>query len=66
MFYEMMAGMTDEDLYSFLLSECSAEDFKITSCSGAYDCRGGVKDTNTYEDLVDALEVLVFLAECKS
>jgi len=62
-FYEMLAGMTDEDLDSFLLGEYSAEDFKITSCSGTYDRRDGVKDTDTYEDLVDALEVMGFTSE---
>ena len=62
-FYEMLCGMTDEDLDQYLLGEYTAEDFRITSCSGTYDRRDGVKDTDTYEDLVDALEVMGFTPE---
>lgn len=62
-FYEMLSGMTLDELNQFLLDNYTAEDFKITSCSGTYDRRDGVQDTATYEDLVDALEVMGFTKE---
>ena len=62
-FYEMLGGMTDDELDQFLLGDYTAEDFKITSCSGTYDRRDGVQDTATYEDLLDALEVMGFTKE---
>jgi len=62
-FYEMLGGMTEDELDQFLLADYTAEDFKITSCSGTYDRRDGVQDTDTYEDLVDALEVMGFTKE---
>lgn len=64
-FYEMLCGSMDEEEMEKLrlVDYDSPEDFKITSCSGTYDRRDGVKDTDTYEDLVDALEVMGFSAE---
>ncbi len=62
-FYEMLSGMTEDELDQFLLGDYAAEDFKITSCSGTFDRRDGVLDTDTYEDLVDALEVMGFTKE---
>jgi myosin-5 len=62
-FYEMLGGMTEDELDQFLLGDYTAEDFKITSCSGTYDRRDGVQDAATYEDLVDALEVMGFTKE---
>ena len=62
-FYEMLDGMNDEDLNRFLLADYSAEDFKMTSCSGTYTRRDGVQDTETYELLRDALEMMGFLPD---
>lgn len=62
-FYEMLGGMSEDDFGRFLLDEYMAEDFKITGASGTYDRRDGLKDTDTYEDLVDALEVMGFSPE---
>lgn len=62
-FYEMLTGMSDEDLNRFILSDYTAEDFKMTSCSGTYDRRDGVQDTETYEELRDALEMMGFTPE---
>jgi len=56
----MLNGMSDEELDTLLLSEYTIEDFNITNCSGTYDRRDGVKDTDTYEDLIDALDVMGF------
>lgn len=62
-FYEMLDGMSDEDLERFLLNDYTAEDFKMTSCSGTYNRRDGVQDTETYELLRDALEMMGFLPD---
>ena len=59
-FYEMLCGMQEDELEKLMLDNYTAQDFKITSCSGTYDRRDGVKDTDTFEDLVDALEVMGF------
>eukprot|EP00804_Cyclotella_cryptica_P003719 CCRYP_008898-RA/>CCRYP_008898-RA protein AED:0.02 eAED:0.02 QI:283/1/1/1/1/1/5/85/1683 len=59
-FYEMLAGMNDVDLDKFLLSDFTAQDFKMTSCSGTYTRRDGVQDAETYEQLRDALEMMGF------
>lgn len=52
--------MTDEDLEKFSLSDYTAEDFRITSCSGTYDRRDGVEDAETYQDLIDAMDTVGF------
>ena len=52
--------MTDEDLEKFSLSDYTAEDFRITSCSGTYDRRDGVEDAETYQDLTDAMDTVGF------
>ncbi|KAL3779980.1 hypothetical protein ACHAW5_008629 [Stephanodiscus triporus] len=63
-FYEMLGGMNDDDMSRFLLDEYgSPEDFRITSRSGTYDRRDGVKDADTYHTLVDALDVMGFPTE---
>jgi myosin-5 len=59
----MLDGMNDEDLDRFLLSDFTAEDFKMTSCSGTFTRRDGVHDTETYEVLRDALEMMGFLPD---
>ena len=60
-FYEILqGGMTDEDLEKFSLSDYTAEDFRITSCSGTYDRRDGVEDAETYQDLTDAMDTVGF------
>ncbi len=62
-FYEMLLGMNGEELGHFLLDKYSVEDFKITSCSGTYGRRDGIKDADTYDSLVSALEVMGFSME---
>lgn len=52
--------MTDEDLEKYSLSDYTAEDFRITSCSGTYDRRDGVEDSETYQDLTDAMDTMGF------
>jgi len=53
--------MTDEDLEKYSLSDYTAEDFRITSCSGTYDRRDGVEDAETYQDLTDAMDTMGFV-----
>jgi len=59
-FYEMLAGMNDTTKETYLLDDYTAEDFNITSCSGTYTRRDGVKDVDTYKDLVDAFVIMGF------
>jgi myosin-5 len=59
----MLLGMNGEELEHFLLDKYSVEDFKITSCSGTYGRRDGIKDADTYDSLVSALEVMGFSME---
>ena len=62
-FYEMLMGMNEEELDQFLLSDYTAEDFRMTNSSGTYDRRDGVQDVDTYVELRDALEVMGFTPE---
>lgn len=62
-FYEMLAGFTEEELDRYLLGDYTAEDFRMTSCSGTYTRRDGVQDVETYEMLRDALEMMGFEPE---
>ena len=62
-FYEMLCGMNNDELSRYLLSEYTIEDFRITSRSGTYDRRDGVRDADTYGDLVDALYIMGFETE---
>lgn len=62
-FYEMLAGMNDTEKEPYLLDEYTAEDFNITSCSGTYTRRDGVKDVDTYKDLVEAFHIMGFTEE---
>ena len=52
--------MTDDDLEKYSLSDYTAEDFRTTSCSGTYDRRDGVEDSETYQDLTDAMDTMGF------
>ena len=56
----MLCGMSDAQKEQYLLDEYTIEDFNITSCSGTYTRRDGVKDVDTYKDLVEALTVMGF------
>ena len=62
-FYEMLSGMNEEELEHLLLDKYAVKDFKITSCSGTYGRRDGIKDADTYDSLVSALEVMGFSME---
>jgi len=62
-FYEMLCGMNNDELSRYLLGEHTVEDFRITSRSGTYDRRDGVRDADTYGDLVDALDIMGFETE---
>lgn len=50
-FYEILSGATAEDREKYFLGDSQAEDFMMTSGSGTYDRRDGVKDYDTYDDL---------------
>ena len=63
-FYELLqGGLDDSELEKFFLSDFSAEDFRITSCSGTYDRRDGILDEETFADLIGAFDVMGFSTE---
>jgi len=60
-FYEILqGGMAEEDLERYFLDDYTAEDFRITSCSGTFDRRDGIEDAETYQDLMDAMQTVGF------
>ena len=60
-FYELLqGGLDDNELEKYLLSDFSAEDFRITSFSGTYDRRDGILDEETFADLIGAFDVMGF------
>ena len=62
-FYELLQGMPEEELDAYHLSNYTAEDFRITNSSGTYDRRDGVDDSETYLDLINAMETMGFSDE---
>ena len=63
-FYEcLQGGLDDDELEKYFLSDFTAEDFRITSCSGTYDRRDGILDEETFADLISAFDTMGFSAE---
>ena len=62
-FYELLQGMPEEELDAYRLANYTAEDFRITNSSGTYDRRDGVDDSETYLDLINAMETMGFTEE---
>lgn len=50
-FYEVIAGATPEDRIKYFLGDLDTHDFLMTSASGTFDRRDGIKDCDTYQDL---------------
>jgi len=50
-FYEILSGASPEEREKFFLKDSGVHDFRMTSLSGTYDRRDGVKDYETYNDL---------------
>ncbi len=59
-FYEMMEGLSDEELDRYFLSDYRIDDFLMTNQSGTYDRRDGVSDYDTYQDLLVAMDTMGF------
>jgi len=60
-FYELLqGGLQEDELKKHFLSDFTAEDFRITSCSGTFDRRDGVLDEETFADLIGAFETVGF------
>lgn len=59
-FYEILAGMDDEQREKYSLYDFTPEDFCMTNTSGTYDRRDGVDDYDTYSDLMNAMDVMGF------
>ena len=62
-FYEMMEGLSDEELDQYFLSDYGIDDFLMTNQSGTYDRRDGVSDYETYQDLLVAMDTMGFSSE---
>ena len=63
-FYEcLQGGLDDDELKKYFLSDFTAEDFRITSCSGTYDRRDGILDEETFADLISAFDTMGFSVE---
>ena len=50
-FYEILSGASPEEREKFFLEDSGVHDFRMTSLSGTYDRRDGVKDYESYNDL---------------
>ena len=59
-FYELLEGLPDEDLDKYYLTDYGVEDFLMTNQSGTYDRRDGVRDDETFQDLLVAMETMDF------
>ena len=62
-FYELLEGLPDEDLDRYYLTDYGVEDFLMTNQSGTYDRRDGVRDDDTFQDLLVAMETMDFSKE---
>jgi myosin-5 len=59
-FYELLEGLSDEELNTYHLTNYTVEDFIMTNQSGTYDRRDGVSDYDTFESLVVAMDTMGF------
>lgn len=60
-FFELLQGMDKRELKKYYLSSSSSpDDFQMMSCSGTYDRRDRVSDTDTYRALKDAMKTMKF------
>ena len=51
-FYEVLEGGDDTLKDKLVLTDCSPEDFKITSMSDTFDRRDGISSSETFDELV--------------
>jgi len=60
-FYHILCGLDHTERSQFLLSESNnVQDFKLTSMSGTYSRRDGVRDEDTYKSVVTAMDGMGF------
>mmetsp|Transcript_19751 Transcript_19751/g.29324 ORF Transcript_19751/g.29324 Transcript_19751/m.29324 type:complete len:1152 (+) Transcript_19751:233-3688(+) len=60
-FFELLQGMDKRELKKYYLSSSDRpDDFQMMSCSGTYDRRDRVSDTDTYRALKDAMKTMNF------
>jgi len=59
-FYEVLSGFSATDRDKFFLGKYEATDFKMTSQSGTFDRRDGVKDIDTYNLFRNAISCMEF------
>ncbi len=61
-FYELLAGLSQNERRCFQIGNKSARDFRMTSNSGTYDRRDGVSDRAKFQELKHALTTVGFTA----
>ncbi|KAL3945263.1 MAG: hypothetical protein SGBAC_000674 [Bacillariaceae sp.] len=59
-FYEILAGVSQEERIQLKIANATARDFRMTAASGTFDRRDGVDDRETYQDLRNALDTIGF------
>mmetsp|Transcript_42425 Transcript_42425/g.102663 ORF Transcript_42425/g.102663 Transcript_42425/m.102663 type:complete len:1772 (+) Transcript_42425:209-5524(+) len=59
-FYEILAGVSQEERVQLKIANVTARDFRMTASSGTFDRRDGVEDRETYQDLRNALDTIGF------
>ncbi|MGK3741378.1 MAG: myosin-5 [Bacillariaceae sp.] len=50
-FYELLAGLSQQERKELLIENYVPNDFRMTGCSGTFDRRDGVDDKETFHDL---------------
>ena len=59
-FYELLAGLSQEERDRFKVGNFTAKDFQLTGCSGTFDRRDGVADKESFLTLRNALRLVGF------
>jgi len=59
-FYELLAGASNEERDKYFLGGSVIEDYQLTSMSGTFDRRDGVEDYETYDELGKAMVTMGF------
>jgi len=62
-FYEMLNGMSQDELQQFHLEQSSVRDYKMTGQSGTFDRRDGIPDRDTFAALRVAMDTMGFSPE---
>jgi len=62
-FYEFFAGASQSLKRKLFIEGCNAQDFKMTSSSGIFTRRDGVRDEDTFRSLIGAMDTMGFTSD---